>query len=399
MEWSRAEVVRLITELYTRPSLWDVNCDSFKNRQKKRDDIKEIAGLFETSTIEIEKKLAILKIQYNREHLKVEKSKISGTGELYESKWFGFKRLSFLKSSSFKKLRALYGLGKNVDTRNQEVDTADLNQEANIDDYHVQTTLAEPGTSGERPIEEPFVSQMTDSYDSIMVPRRDELMVFGEYIANSLSNITDKYSLAVAKHKIHEILFDAEISQLRPSCLPPSKSSSPLPVPSQISVSPPPQPDTQDSLPPRPTNAPSVQTPPNNVSTFLILSKPAQSSRPSPTLFNHTAQGLRLHSVRNGGVSLTEIPVSQTSTKVSTTSTAQKMILPDAPSFRSQLLMKSGGGGKVPAPFRAPFIPIMVSSSTTSKPRSGHKPSSPTFVSVLDSETIKREYVDENEFE
>lgn len=61
--WNQEKTIRLIEEFHARPALWDVTCSEYKNRNKKRDALQELANHFQTSIEELEKKLKNLKVE------------------------------------------------------------------------------------------------------------------------------------------------------------------------------------------------------------------------------------------------------------------------------------------------------------------------------------------------
>lgn len=99
-EWLKSEVDDLINVYRSKPELWDVKNQVYKDRVKKKDAFKEIADKFCTSVEEITRKIHNLRNQFNNE-LKKSMKKKSGQGsdDLYVSKWPYFKSLSFLKTS------------------------------------------------------------------------------------------------------------------------------------------------------------------------------------------------------------------------------------------------------------------------------------------------------------
>lgn len=98
MEWSKEMVSQLIDLYHERPVLWDQTSPHFKNKFKKNDAWSEISTILNIEKNEAEKKMKNCICQFYRE-CKKEKSG-SGADEVYNTKWFAFKSLMFLKDKN-----------------------------------------------------------------------------------------------------------------------------------------------------------------------------------------------------------------------------------------------------------------------------------------------------------
>jgi hypothetical protein len=97
--WNQEATMKLIEELHSRPVLWDVTAAEYKNRNKKRDALQELAECFKLSLNEIEKKVKNLKTQFRREHKALCAKKKSGSSPKKPT-WFGYESMLFLLSTT-----------------------------------------------------------------------------------------------------------------------------------------------------------------------------------------------------------------------------------------------------------------------------------------------------------
>lgn len=100
MEWSREKICELIEEFKTKEVLWDSSNMEYKNKQKKSDAWQEIAENINAEKSEVEKKVKSLIGQFQRETKKTKTKSGDGTDDTYDSKWFAFKNLMFLKDKT-----------------------------------------------------------------------------------------------------------------------------------------------------------------------------------------------------------------------------------------------------------------------------------------------------------
>lgn len=100
MEWSNDSVLQLIDAYRIRPVLWNSSDPFYKNKNKKEDAWRELAELLKTDSAEIKKKMQSLLASFRREKQKLKTTSGMGTEELYDTKWFAFKSLLFLKDKN-----------------------------------------------------------------------------------------------------------------------------------------------------------------------------------------------------------------------------------------------------------------------------------------------------------
>lgn len=99
--WSTEEIKSLIFYLESLPELWQISNPDYKNRVKKAAAVESLAEQFNTSALEINRKLHNLRTQFNNELRKLKKKKSGqGTDENYASTWDYFTSLQFLIPST-----------------------------------------------------------------------------------------------------------------------------------------------------------------------------------------------------------------------------------------------------------------------------------------------------------
>lgn len=94
--WTVEEVGNLIEAYREHTNLWDPKDMDYKNRIKKADSYKEIASMFNITSMEVERKIRNIISQYQRERRTYKKMKKSGAGHVFKPKWFGYNAMSFL---------------------------------------------------------------------------------------------------------------------------------------------------------------------------------------------------------------------------------------------------------------------------------------------------------------
>ncbi|XP_015111449.1 uncharacterized protein LOC107037414 [Diachasma alloeum] len=254
MEWTRDKTLELLREYQARTVLWDWNARGYRDRTKRKCAIQELADLLGCNTLEVEKKVTNLKCQYSREVHKIQTSKKNARGpeDVYVSKWFAFKAMQFLQfgsrrySSKKEKVDDTMGLPRPEDPPHikteEEYIVSDIDPESIRpyydcpDDTNVSATGSynaslledeeESSSSSLKHPLEPWHNSYQDENlpnDSQKEPKsretpshdrkrlREEFSKFGESIAAQLAEIPDSYSRSVAKLRINQILFEAEI--------------------------------------------------------------------------------------------------------------------------------------------------------------------------------------------
>lgn len=100
MEWSNDSVLQLINAYRIRPVLWNSLDSYYKNKNKKEDAWRELADMLNTDIAEIKKKMQSLLASFRRERQKLKTISGMGAEEVYDTKWFAFKSLLFLKDKN-----------------------------------------------------------------------------------------------------------------------------------------------------------------------------------------------------------------------------------------------------------------------------------------------------------
>lgn len=96
MEWNKCTVLSFIESYRSYDLLWDSNHPDYKDRDKRRHAMVELATSYNADRSDIEKKIRNLQSQFGRE-LRLIKE-YEQAGKTYNSKWFAFKNLVFLDS-------------------------------------------------------------------------------------------------------------------------------------------------------------------------------------------------------------------------------------------------------------------------------------------------------------
>ncbi|VVC24086.1 MADF domain [Cinara cedri] len=101
MNCSGEQTIYFIETYRDRSLSWDPNNSQYKNKNKRRDGLTEIAISFGMEKFDVEKKIKNLQSRFAREKKKEKESRKtgSGAGEAYTSKWFGYDSMLFLANS------------------------------------------------------------------------------------------------------------------------------------------------------------------------------------------------------------------------------------------------------------------------------------------------------------
>lgn len=95
--WDRELTKKLIENYENYTVLWDVSSAEYKNKLKKQNAYREIAGKLEKSEDEVKTKIHHLRTQFMQEMRRVKQKKSGqGTSENYTSKWEFFDALKFI---------------------------------------------------------------------------------------------------------------------------------------------------------------------------------------------------------------------------------------------------------------------------------------------------------------
>ena len=98
MEWNREKTIELIEKYRDEECLWNVRSVLYKDRQRKQDAWSHLASELNIPVSEAQAKMRNMKVQWNSEKKKVDKSMRSGAGSsgIYSPKWFAYRHLMFL---------------------------------------------------------------------------------------------------------------------------------------------------------------------------------------------------------------------------------------------------------------------------------------------------------------
>ncbi|XP_018366878.1 PREDICTED: uncharacterized protein LOC108763606 [Trachymyrmex cornetzi] len=242
MEWTRDKTLELLREYQQRRVLWDWNARGYRDRAKRKRAIQELAEILSCNTLEVEKKITNLKCQYSREIHKIQNSRDAATGpdDVYVSKWFAFKAMQFLQFGTRKyskrkkkveeepKLQEEY-IVSNIDP--ESITFMDCNEETNGSgtgsfNASLSEDAEESSSSSMKAMElyngslpsqngldesEQMKLELRPPDEKKRKKTKEEFAKFGESIAVQLAEIPDSYSRSVAKLRINQILFEAEI--------------------------------------------------------------------------------------------------------------------------------------------------------------------------------------------
>ncbi|XP_070159022.1 uncharacterized protein [Polyergus mexicanus] len=246
MEWTRDKTLELLREYQQRRVLWDWNARGYRDRAKRKRAIQELAEILCCNTLEVEKKITNLKCQYSREVHKIQNSRDTATGpdDVYVSKWFAFKAMQFLQFGTrrYSKRKKKVEEGSKLqeeyivsDIDPESITFMDCNEETNgsgTGSFNASLSEdAEESSSSSLKAMELYSCSLPSQDDSPVdlneVERmkleagetdekgrrktKEEFAKFGESIAVQLAEIPDSYSRSVAKLRINQILFEAEI--------------------------------------------------------------------------------------------------------------------------------------------------------------------------------------------
>ncbi|XP_035723514.1 uncharacterized protein LOC118442252 [Vespa mandarinia] len=241
MEWTRDKTLELLREYQHRRVLWDWNARGYRDRAKRKRAIQELAQILSCNTLEIEKKITNLKCQYSREVHKIQNSREVATrpDDVYVSKWFGFKAMQFLQfgtrrySKRKKKVEEESKLEEEYlvsDIDPECITFINCNDETNTSFNPSLSEDAEESSSSSlkmmelyndslpglnSPLNDLEVTEGTLNHERAssneIKKTKEEFVKFAESIAVQLAEIPDSYSRSVAKLRINQILFEAEI--------------------------------------------------------------------------------------------------------------------------------------------------------------------------------------------
>ncbi|XP_068206994.1 uncharacterized protein [Palaemon carinicauda] len=257
IEWSRSITLRFIELLKDHPSVWNIKCKQFKNKKIKSASLETIkSGLSSLVNCtlhndDLTKKLHTLKTQFHREMSAIKASQKSGTHteDSYIPKLWCFKELSFM-SENGESRATTSTLDEGETTNNTQDDsisegkedlsrlsnregspeerTSDHTNETipapkrhklNVKNCHPHPSQQQPHhTRQESPTFQPAtedrqpVTEVRQPVTEVRQPAtevKDDISYFADYVGSELRTVTDRRALALAKHNINTILFEA----------------------------------------------------------------------------------------------------------------------------------------------------------------------------------------------
>ncbi|KAI5638557.1 alcohol dehydrogenase transcription factor myb/SANT-like domain-containing protein [Phthorimaea operculella] len=204
MEWSKDKTLKLIELLQVNASLWNPSlCDTRREKQKRREELRSIADVLGVSVPDITKKIQHLRTQYNRESAREARANAEDPSDRYVSNWYAFEYLHFMKDST-KPYRII-----------QPEDHNDLNNSLPSQN----NSIGDCKLLNLSPLHKSSRNESSQSVKSELVypssPRnRDEFSVFGEYVANELRSLKGEKNLLVAKKKIQDVIFEVKMGMI-----------------------------------------------------------------------------------------------------------------------------------------------------------------------------------------
>ncbi|CAH0552228.1 unnamed protein product [Brassicogethes aeneus] len=259
-QWTTEEISTCIDAFREHKNLWDPKDVNYKNRIKKMDSYKEIAQLFDTNSMEIERKIKNIISQYQRERRNYKKIKTSGAGQCFRPKWFGYNAMSFMHDRNKPRKGGSESSDEEIqpETQNSSDIPSDIEGESeeklnSAIPTQIRTLSVQKASSSNKPkivqsenqfttpkvktkkkkntnmeqdgeSKEVFHNMMKSIYEK---RERDEYDVFGEMVAHNIRSLRSEYLKITVQQQISNVLFDA-----RKCHLPQSNSQSFTPVPS-----------------------------------------------------------------------------------------------------------------------------------------------------------------------
>ncbi|XP_022835378.1 uncharacterized protein LOC111362858 [Spodoptera litura] len=190
-KWNDETVLQLINYFQDNEILWNIKHADHKNRSKRTVALNSIAISFGIDRTEVERKLKNVTSHYFREKKKVEESATAADGLRYESKWFAYKPLQFLR-----------GKNKSHETLNSEITGSQKKDETSC------SRNKRCNHDGDSDISE-LLKVLKDNI-SATKPVRDDASLFGDYIASKIRKM-DPTTTSTVEHLIQNIIYQAEL--------------------------------------------------------------------------------------------------------------------------------------------------------------------------------------------
>ncbi|XP_059143436.1 uncharacterized protein LOC131930825 [Physella acuta] len=233
MLFTKRDTIKFIEEVRNRRCLWDLNSADYSNRKIKRNNILELAAVFDMGYKDVERKINSLKSQFFREHRKVESSKLTGMGEVFRPKWYGYDLLLFLVGLEQPYATLIKILTGNNSTCIDKKDfptisisgpTDNFNhcdQIIRIDEVHLDMPEIAEQPQKRKVVDttesasENTMSKMRKlNYDNSLNHADDHLSSFAKYIEAELTEIKNNRRLLLLKKKIQDLIFETKLEEM-----------------------------------------------------------------------------------------------------------------------------------------------------------------------------------------
>ncbi|XP_014674058.1 PREDICTED: uncharacterized protein LOC106814275 [Priapulus caudatus] len=252
--WSFQEILDLIQEYEKYECLYNTTLREYKDREKKKAALQQIAAVFDTTADEVSSKFSKLRIYYNRERAKLTATPKSGSsaGDVNKkSTWVHFDALEFLSDfCTPRSTRSNFAstasqpqdeVAEDEETPNHydtaiDSDVTDyqpiMEIEEDVNDL-VTPRAAAPKKSTKQPTgrkcsrkqkqvdDEDIVlnKAMTALDKASRSPAMNDSTpddIFGQYVASELKGVKDEYLKKMIKHRIHTVLFETQMPPSSP---------------------------------------------------------------------------------------------------------------------------------------------------------------------------------------
>ncbi|XP_053610968.1 uncharacterized protein LOC128675528 isoform X2 [Plodia interpunctella] len=218
MDWTKETISSFISFIRERPAIWDTQSPYHRMKNKRNDALQEVAMLMGISIKEVIAKWTILRNQYSREKRKMMGTG-SGTDSGYTTKWYAYKDMEDLMSSST----------PIVYIKNSEEIDSSINR---TPPQCTPTTPPQLKKKRERDDDQNIICKEVVETLRVMRERKnsphnptDDLTCFGLYIAAHLGKYSPHLQCK-AKYEINNILYKLDMESLGPYSPPVTSVSS-----------------------------------------------------------------------------------------------------------------------------------------------------------------------------
>ena len=210
--WDKDKTIKLIHLYGENRLLWDPTEKDYKNRNKKKEAVSNIAAALKISVEEYNKKVNSLLTQYRRERLLLH-SKIEKGIQKVKTPWFAYKYFNFLNIKNSPNYVRSNIAPATPFMFNEAHITTDSDDNANNTQLDIETSLSKVDCITINDIEENILNDsQKDKFQILSTSQsRDELKLFGEMVEQRLRNFKDRRKLITIKHQIEILLYNAEL--------------------------------------------------------------------------------------------------------------------------------------------------------------------------------------------